>query len=395
MKTLRIHIKGNFQDGYLYGGQLFLIENEGSVKSVCLWEILALNLIPNTDEYHFFKLVFTQNNWIVNDQAKSYLGISTFKKSFNRLWSRFSRVEYSFDVDPKKSIHLSTIESTPVFDFKLYGMRMYIGNRNGLYEAPISIKNLRDVSLNRNVERVFDARTTQISAKSGSVMLSSNTDGLFHGQILDYESKLAVKERAIADKSLRTNWSGYDLVNYEQQNHFSYLKSEYTKVENRQVLYSLDDESSKKISIDKIGETSLSQEVMLENIKLDVDKVIYSFNSSTACYFILSDGRFFRTYFHKDSRLEDVKLSTAVTKLPNTEKRHGSALKPISVKLIPKGCIIEYFDKVVLVHNDSKIILENKAVTAIKTFPASLRYKNIIAIFDGEGVSIHTIYPFG
>lgn len=394
MNTLKIHIKGEFQDGYLYGGQLFLVENCGDIKSISLWNIIIQNLTPNSNEYHFFKLVFTQNNWLTNSQANAYLGLLKFRKDFKSIWQNYSRNEYYFTLPKEKNLILGKIDNAPIFDFQLYGMRMYAGNRDGLYEAPISINDQNIVKLNKSINRVFDGRTTQISAKSGSVIISSNTDGLFHGQLTNYENDLLVKEKPISDKSIRTNWSGFDLVNYETQNNFNYLKSEYSATEERNYLYSKEDESSRKISIDLIGEKTYPLKDLITGLNFKETDIVYSFNSSESCFFFLKNGEFFHTYFRKDNKSENVKLSSRVYKLPNVEKKNNQIIKPISAKNFLNGTIIEYFNKVVLVKNNKKIVLENKPVTAIKTFPNSLRYKNIIAIFDGEGVTIHSVFPF-
>lgn len=392
MKTLKLHIEGNFQDGYLYGGQLFLIENSGRIQSISLLTLLASNFKYGTEEFNFLELALTRNDWFINYQGKSIFNITDFKAAFNKLWKKYSKIDYSIKLPHDEIKDHDEIGTPPVFDFQLYGMRLYVGNRDGLYEAPISID--RNVKLNKPLTRVFDARTTQISAKSGSIMISSNTEGLFHGRLSQYENDLEVLEKPIKNKSIRTSWTGYDLINYEDHKHFDYLVNDYSKTDERQYLYSRGDESSQKISIDKIGEKTISLESLIKNLNFKEDDIVYSFNSSRSCFFFLKSGEFINTYFKKDSQNDDVKLSANLFRLPNGLKSNNKILKPISTKIVPGGCIIEYFDKVVLVQNGKKILLESKPVTAIKTFPQSLRYKNMVAIFDGEGVSLHCMYPF-
>lgn len=392
MKPLKLHIKGNFQDGYLYSGQLFLIQNSGELTSISLDDIIAANLSYGTEEYNFFKLIFTRNDWFQNNQGKTFFKINQFKSMFNLMWKKYLKVEYTFELPENIAEFHQKIDSTPIFDFKLYGMRVYIGNRDGLYEAPISID--KTVRLNKPIKRVFDARTTQISAKSGSVMISSNTEGLFHGKLLNYESDLNVAERPVSSKSLRTTWSGYDLVNYGTQKNFDYLLGDYTRTDERNYLYSKEDESSKKITINSVGEKSISLESLLSNLKFKEEDILYSFNSSLSCYFFLSNGDFLNTYFQKNSKDKQVSLSSKIFSLPKNFIKKNKVMKPISTKIVPNGCIIEYFNQVVLVRNGIKVVLEDKPITAIKTFPHSLRYKNIIAIFDGEGLSLHCMYPF-
>ena len=393
MKTIRIHIKGDFQDGYIYGGQLFLIENNGNINCVTLWDVISKNLNHDSDEYSFFKLVFSQNNWLLNEQGSTLLKINEFKESFNKLWKRYSKIEYSFDLETNNQKLLHTLDTTPTLDFKIYGMRMFVGNRNGLYEAGFSIDDSNNVSLNEGISRVFDAKVTNLSAKSGSVMISSNYDGLYHGQMIGIGERLKVKNQSIYGKSFRSGWSGYDVVNYESQKNLNYLTSEFSRTEDRRYLFK-DEAETRKISIDVVGKEIYGLNELLGNSKLNEDKIVFSFNSAAYCFFLLDNGNFEAFSFRKDLRDSPVKLSTKAFQLPKGITNKNKVLRPISSKNVPNGCVIEYFDQVILIHNNERIVLENRPVISIKTYPGSIRYKNIITIFDGDGVAIHSMYPF-
>ena len=394
MKTIRIYLKGNFQDGYLYGGQLFLIENRGRIISVSLWDAISKNLKYGTDEYHFFQFIFSQNNWLKNESSARLFKISSFKGNFDKLWKKFSQIEYQFTTDNLQGLKtLQELEVAPTLDMKIYGMRMFVGNGNGLYEGGFTLSQTNEVILNEKIDRVFDASSTNISAKSGSVMISSNSNGLFHGQLFEIGQRLKVKEKAIVDKSIRSGWSGYDVVNYESQNSFDYLKSEFSKTSERQYLYQ-DESDTKKISIDNVGTEIYALDDLLINSKISVDDIVYSFNSSTYAFFFLKDGSLAHLSFRKDQRDSPVKLSSKSYDVLAPSKKKISSFKPISTKVIPNGCVIEYFDKVVLVQHGKISVIENNPIISFKTYPSSIRYRNVITLFDGEGVAIHSVYPF-
>lgn len=393
MNPLKITFDHNVQDGYMYGGKLFLICNNGDIKYTTMESILANNLDYGTDEYKFLKLCFSRNNWLINTQGKSLLEVQDLKKSFDKLWRRFSKIEYEFSFGDNLKT-LSTIKDMPVFDFNIYGMRLFIGNRKGLFEAGISLDNEDTVRLNENIEPVWDSRITGITSKSGSLMLSSNSDGLFHGTLNGINKRLTVKTKPIKPISLRTGWTGYDLINYVAQNDFAYLKNNYKKDDERRYLYSSDDESSIKNRITEVATETLEMKTLFRNININLNDVIFSFNSSKSCFFITNEGRIFNSYWHRNPpNNQEVKLSSKINEIHKFSSKKIKIDKPISSKIIPNGCVVEFFDKVVLLHNSKKILLENCGVTSIRTFPASIRYRYIVSTFTGDKVTLHSIYP--
>lgn len=394
MNPIKLRIKYDAQDGYLYGGRLFLICNDGAIKSVPLWKVISSNLNSSTTQFHLFELAFNRNNWLNNNQAKTILGIEGLRNQLKKEWDKFSKIEFHFTINEEDLTLLSKVKRMPVFDFKLYGMRMFLGDRTGLYEAGVSINGDSDVRMNESLERVLDSRTTGITGKSGSLMISSNSDGLFHGRFNQIDKRVKIYKKPVKPVSLRTGWTGYDVINYETQRDFNYLKNDYAKDEKRRYLYSSGDEGSKKIRINKIAEETIPMDELFSNIEIDLNDIIYSFNSTKSCFFFLKDGRFVNSYWNKYyGQNKNIKLRSVLHDLP---KNNGSKKinKPISSHIVPNGCVIEFIDKVILIHDKKKIILEDSGVTSIRTFPASIRYRNLISIFDGEGISIHSIPPF-
>jgi hypothetical protein len=393
MKPLKINIRCQAHDGYLYGGRLFLVCNDGAIKSISLWSIIASNIDYLSPEYKIFKLAFDRNNWTTNSQAKSIFNIPSLHKQFQNEWNKFSDITYDFSIDDNELKTLDTIKNMPIFDFIIYGMRMFLGNRNGLHESGFSINGNSEIRLNEGFDKVIDSRVTNITAKAGSLMLSSNSDGLFHGQLWAINERLKVKQKPVQEQSLRSGWSGYDVINYTSQNSFDYLKNSYGRNSERKFLYSAGDEDSQKIWIDKVGDESISMDELFENIDINIEDIIYSFNSSESCFMFMKNGSFIHSYLNKNYKNDrDVKLSSRIHDLPKNKERN-TVNRPISTRIVPNGCVVEYFDKVILMQNGNKIILENKGVTAIKTYPASIRYRNLITIFDGENLSIHSLFP--
>lgn len=396
MKPLKIHIDYNALDAYLYAGQLFLICKDGTLKSIPLWKLIKSNLKSKSlsEEFSMFQFAFDKNNWLNNTQAELFLGINGMYTSFNKAWSKISNMEFSFTIDEDDIVTLCEIPHMPVFDFQLYGMRLFIGNRKGLFEAGISNDYKDDIHLNEKLDKVIDSRITNISAKVGSLMLSSNSDGLFHGQLLNINERVEVGQKAIQDKSLRTDWTGYDIINYESQNNFDYLKTFYVREENRNYLYSAGDEDSKKIRIKKIDDV-IPMDYLLENAHFDSSEILYSFSSPKACFFFLNNGKIFHTNWNRFHDGEKkIALRSNFQELPSLFKKE-IIQKPITANTVSKDFhVLEYFDRVLLLQNDKVFTLEEKGVASVRTYNSSIRYRNLITTTDGEGINIFSVYPY-
>ncbi|MEX2363047.1 MAG: hypothetical protein WD597_05465, partial [Balneolaceae bacterium] len=261
----------------------------------------------------------------------------------------------------------------------------------------ITLRSEKEVVLNEKIHRVFDSRITSISPNYGTLMLSSNVDGLFHGSFKGVNERIEVRKNAVVPISVRTSWTGYNVVNYLDQNQFDYLENEYVLEEKRKKLYSKDDEGSKKqVKFTKIASNTLSMDDVINKTKIEDEEILFAFNSSQACFFIMSNGDLINSNWISSSKnsANSNRLSSRIYNIGKVIKgRNKKYDHPLSSHFIPKGCVIEFFDRIILVQNSKLNTLENKAVTSIRTYPASIRYRNLVTLFDGSSVDIHAIYP--
>ncbi|MCC3160843.1 hypothetical protein LJ737_26635, partial [Hymenobacter sp. 15J16-1T3B] len=222
----------------------------------------------------------------------------------------------------------------------------------------------------------------------------SNADGLFTGRIQNSGEKLLVNEKALLTKSIRTAWSSYDVLNYDTQNNFTYFKNEVEKPKTeRRTPYSSSDEESSNVKITNFGVESFKQENILPpNIKQEDIK--YSFNSSNYCFFVTKNGKITSSSIIKEKETNQIHISSRAALNTELNAKVIGPTKVISSAIIPKGCVIEFISSTVIIKENKLAILTTEPAYAVKTFPASKRFKNIILTFDKNGVTLFSFYPF-
>lgn len=391
MNPITINLLGKYTDGYVYLGRLFLVEMDGTVSSISMDKLIAK--IRLGDATNILKTAFLRNDWLNNEQGTNFFQIPGQLKNFKAAWNKIVKSELVID---SKDITLDKhfcIPDAPVFDIRAYGLNLYIGNRSGLYESKFITKDDNFEQL-RQPSKIFDARTTFISAKFGELMISSNSDGLFRGQVGLFDNSTKVDGNPIAQKSIRTGWASDDVLNYESQNDFVYYVNKVEKSEKRpRNQYSKNDESSEKREVKAFGIEKYSQnDIMPENLKND--QIKYSFNSSKYCFLLSTKNILYRSTFIR--KIGDVHLSKQLVTESKFEKllKISGKTKIISTAFVPSGTVIETLSSVILTSSALKpVVLHNCPIYGMKTLLSSRRFKNLILVFHDSGLSIHSLFP--
>lgn len=391
MKPITINFPGKYIDGYIYLGRLFLVEMDGTISSVSMDTLIAQ--IKVNDLSNVLKTAFLRNDWLSNQQGRSFFQMPGQLNNFKILWNRLAKAELIIDSSKFNLSKHFEVPDSPIFDIRAYGLKLYMGNRNGLYESQF----ITDGDKFKNVlepKKIFDARTTFLSAKSGELMISSNSDGLFRGKVRGVYEKTEIINKPLAEKSIRTGWATYDVLNYESQNDFVYYVNEVAKSESQpRTPYSNNDENSIKKEITRFGISEYKQEDILPDNLINA-QIKYSFNSSNYCFLLNSDNILYRSTFIKDiNNLHLSKKSVIENNFEKLLKLKGKT-KIISTALVPSGVIIETLSSVVLTTSALKpTILHDRPIFALKTLLSSKRFKNLVLVFHESGLSIHSLFP--
>lgn len=392
MKTLKFSILAEAIDSYIYSGHLFLILKDGDIAYSPLSKIIGKLAYKYSEYNNLIRVAFQRNDYLTNTQGKMVFGINEVQNTFINLWTKASN-EITFNIEFYKDDYeiISSVPTMPVLDMRLYAMRLYLGTKKGLYEISLNSDDKYHLKPTKPEER-FGAKVTNINAKSGEIIISSNSDGLFHGTFLNDKNKLKVIEKPVAKKSLRTGWSGYDIVNYEEQNNFNYFINETEQLDNKPKFSNFDEYSERK-RISEFGVSNFELSSLLGKSKINQEDIKYCFNSSSSGFFFMKDGSFVNINLNKENK-EDLYFTSRNHLLPNIESKHRKILKPISSSIVPKGCVIEYFDKIVLYQNSKAKVIETDPSINMRSYPSSIRYRNIITVTKEKEISIHSIFPF-
>jgi hypothetical protein len=392
MKPLKFSILVEAIDSYIYSGHIFLILKDGDIAYSPISKIIWKLAYKYPEYNNLIRVAFQRNDYLTNTQGKMVFGINEIQNTFIDLWKKASD-EIIFTIEFNKDDYdiISSVPTMPVLDMKLYAMRLYLGTKKGLYEINLNSDDKYHLKPTKPEER-FGAKVTNINAKSGEIIISSNSEGLFHGTFLNEKKKLKVIEKPVLKKSLRTGWSGYDIVNYEEQNNFSYLVNKTEQLETKPK-FSRFDEYSERKRISEFGISHFELSSLLEKSKIKQEDIKYCFNSSGSGFFFMNDGSFININLNKEKK-ENLYFTSRNHFLPNLEKKHRKNSKPISSSIVPKGCVIEYFDKIVLYQNSKAKVIEKYPSINMRSYPSSIRYRNLITVTKEKEISIHSIFPF-
>jgi len=392
MNHFRIFIPAEVLDSYVFFGYLFSVFKDGTLRVLSLHKVYETLVSTHPHFDGILKLAILRNDWLDNSQAVALLNIKRFRKALERAWQESALTGFTLELNKDTDWQvLCEVPSMPIYDIRLYATRVYLAHRDGVREGRLSF-NKHELHFENPPAKIFDARTVSISAKSGSLMFSADNEGFYCGSLWNEGGKTKVLSRSYAKKSLRTGWSSFDVVNYESQSHFSYLENEIKRrQEKRSFRYSEIDEQLEKVEIVHIAAKTYSMDEVLTKVPFKSGDVQYCFNNKAACFFFLQNGRFVRVNFAHELH-HGVRLRSKIHDLSfSAEERISS--NPCSAVAFPLGCVIEYFDRVLLFHDNRVVTLEDSPVISVRTFPTSRRFRRQICITKEDGIALHAVFP--
>ena len=68
--------------------------------------------------------------------------------------------------------------------------------------------------------------------------------------------------------------------------------------------------------------------------------------------------------------------------------------RPVSASILPNGCVIEFFDNVVLYQDNKSSVIENTPSITVRSFVNSYRYKNIVSATKEDECTFHSVETF-
>lgn len=391
MNTIKFNLNVEAMDCYVYGGYLFLVRVNGDVVYIPMSRIMH-KLYEVYPEYQSLLIMaFSRNDYFSNKTGKLYLGIPEVFGAMKSAWKTASeRMSFNLeweDIEDDATV-ICGIES-PVLDLRMYAMRLFLGCKDGLYESNLFIDEDKYTIHPEKLKKRFDAKVVGLNSGYGSLIISSGRDGLFNAPIEQYRGTI-VNDRPDAAISYRTGWSSSNILNYEDSSVFEYLENDTQKLQ-KQVKYSKFDDSGERTRLVEIGTRRYSMDEMIGKTKISPKDVLFAFNSSQSSFLYTREGMYIVNLL-KDDESKEIYLSSRKREMKNN--KHIIPDRPISASIIPAGCVVEFYDKVIMYQDNQATEIENESTMRVRSFMNSVRYKNIVATVKMSNITLHSLAPF-
>lgn len=396
--TVEFKIKANLIDCYLYAGYLFLVMANGRITYVSYHRVIR-RLKERYPHYAgLIDLIFLHNEYSKSQAGKILLGIQEIKNETKRLWLRASKeIDFALDFAEIEEFceEVGEWKSMPL-DIRMYAMRLFLGTKEGLFESCLNMEDNNYRLHPSIIDKVFDTKVINLNAKNGSLVISADKEGLFGAEIFEGNQRTIVNEKVITPKrSLRTAWASVcDLVNYESPQKFEYIRNRSSVIAKQPAKKFRFGDNIERKKIISFGESVYDMDSLLRVVDFKKEDIVYCFNSSTTGFFILKDGSFVNVNFRNELGLAEVYFSS--TSIPIQQKlyKKTQSKKVLSSCLVPNGCVVEYFDRVVLYQKGKSYTLAEKQVNNVRSYLGSRNYRDIVSIISSDEVAFHSVDSF-
>ena len=380
-------------DCYLYGGYLFLVMADGQLLYVSYHKVVNRLKYEYPQYSSLIELIFLHNEYSKGEAANIIFGVTEIREVVEKIWLKAAKeieFELNFKDIQEECKSIGEYSSIPL-DIRLYGYRLFLGCKDGLYESRLNLEDNYQINPS-HLEKCYDGKVIGVNANYGSVVISADWDGLLTGEILDFDSKFRLDERhPQCKRSLRTGWMTTDLMNYEGTSEFDYYRNEYLQKKDTEEkhFYSKAKISERKI-IKQFGTEVYGMETLFNKSNIDKEDIVYSFNSSQKGFFVMSDGSILNATVRANGLADSYYISSRSTNFAKFDK--DIIDKPLSSCIVPSGCILEFFDKVVLIQNSQSLSLVNHSVNSVRSYTSSTNYRNIVSVVDDDKVTFCSIF---
>lgn len=393
---VRIQVVGPITDAYLYAGHLFAVFRDATLRCVSLNALFQSLRKVVGDLDSILEYALLRNDWLASEQTKTLLRDPSIRQAFRDRWLALSQKTLAIQESELRD-HWKTLmsmDSMPVHDIRLYGMRVFLSHRAGVDELMIDSSESAGVRARGEPRRVFDMRSLEVSPRWGGVAISADANGLFHGNITDEDKQLRVNPKPVQNKSIRCTWTNFDVINYESRSSFSYLHNDHESVEKRPVAFAPDDNVERKFRISSFGKRARPDAEFL-GPSVSANDVVYAYNSNNRFFIMQKDGQLLSGNIMSDARHRE-HLSRSVTKLGNIGsvfEKPPLSFAPSSVVVNRVGSHLEFFDRTVLLSNGQPTVLHRGPAYVVRVFPASRRFQTTSLVVDKEGAHLYAMLP--
>lgn len=393
--TVEFKIKAKLIDCYLYAGYLFFVMANGRITYISYHRVIHMLKEAYPQYSSLIDLIFLHNEYSKTNAGKILFAVKEIKDTTRKLWLRAAK-EINFtlrfeDID-QYCQDVGEWQSMPL-DIRMYAMRLFLGCKDGLFESLLNMEDKGYKIHPTRLDKVFDAKVINLNARSGSIVISADHDGLFSGETFYSNEPIVVSDRPIHEKrSIRTSWASVcDLVNYESSNRFEYIRNTSAQIGQQPEKRFRYGDTSERKRIVSFGDSVYDMDTLLKAVNFSKEDIQYCFNSASTGFFILKDGSFVNVNFRNEYGFAEVYFSSTIREKTKSKKKKR---KVLSGCLVPNGCVVEYYDSVVLYQNGKEYTLIEKPVNNVRTYIGSRNYRDMVSIITGDEVSFHSVDTF-
>jgi len=388
MKVIRVLLKGNFDDAFLYRDRIVAV-GTNSLSMFSLSQIAAKieEIEPKTIPIP--TLLFQRNDWTFGKEGMPYRSMvrnPEIANAFIAAARRLKNMEFEAVQFLEKTIRLGTTNDI-LLDMNIYNGRIYLGGDSGLYDCDLEWEKLAF----EKVRHRFDTSCINVSVKYGAVNISCGDEGL-HSSLNDFNldqgpsrsiEKLSDMFQQRSSLSLRSTWCKTNVINYADFSNPQLFDTSAMPVP----AGSLEAETSLLTGISETpwGIWNLDRTDKRASA-VPSDYIDYTFNSGIHFYTINQAGSIFETSLKYPKSGDRPKLGH-FSKIVDGFKGHVIKTLPLR-----SGAVIETLDKVFLLSaTDGIQEVYDSPCLSVRTFPQSRRYKDLFILVTKEGLWLNSV----
>jgi hypothetical protein len=383
MNFVKLFIPGNFEDAYLYKGQLLMLTEDRTIHVYELERVVELLNAQYPDLRPVPELMFLRNDWLVSSQFGSLMQNQDVARAvlgaFRRCDKRLLELNNGM-FEPR--VQNLEVPARVLLDVMLYNDRMYVGADTGLYDFDVDFRVYAAEALSRPTKR-SDARCLQTAARFGAVSASCGDDGLFTAVddfgVLSYEGRSEM--RKVADVSLKSAWMRHDLVNYSTFTTPLLLQSTYERDYGGRL-------APDRTVITHIGSYGIDLSYLLQTLRdargVTLEDIQYVYNSDTMMFVHTWSEDFYSLGIRNPERGEPSVHSAKTYK--------GTGTRILSAAQSKVGVVVETDNRVLLLADDEWLPVEESEVISVRTFPRSRRFQNVVALTKEDGLLLVALF---
>lgn len=375
MKSVQLFIEGQFEEAWLYMNHLLLLTDDGDVLLVSA-DQMRDQLESKTSASRLAGVSLFHSDWIYPSRRDQYIWANRLR---NQLKGQVKKLpEAHLEVSLKQlDLHqfgIPTGADTPM-DVHIYSRRVYLGSTGGLFsvdlewgDAPAPVDDWR---------HRLETTCSSVTAKYGAFVASCGRDGLLSSVenvywLAPYE--LADDEvRKIRDESQRASWIESNLINYSYER-VEVLHANRELIDQKRNLKILRgfDEGALGLS------DSLHRSVAIDDEGTRGAEIIGNVGNQFAVLDAERNLSFISVAPRKIRHDEIVLTRGARVDVGNVHALDFLGLKD--------GFLLEHYNGVGWIKGNRYVEVIPTGVGKIRTFPSSIRYRNVFTAIMNEGV---------